>query len=270
MVIRSQRLGKIMEPQPCFNLNHAIDQWRTALTSRDSVNSAQLHELETHLRDAVALWESRGLTQAESFHIASSRLGAPSAIAAEFEKEDPLGPWRTRFFWMLVGLMSLAFMSRFTNLLVTGFCILTVNRWVPDAGSRYIPIEFLGNGFFETGITDFLDIDIPSVVQIIVSISFPALLYFASKWLTTRTTARNRARASRLALGLALIVLLVGTNLLDTASQVFLRGLLFGDEAFHFNWTPQTLLFSVFYPTALAILAARFAPGVTATSAADR
>ncbi|MBX3733648.1 MAG: hypothetical protein KF791_13760 [Verrucomicrobiae bacterium] len=96
-----------MESTTPFDLNEAIQRWREDLAPSPAFRSGDLDELESHLRDASALLQTRGLTEPEAFLIASRRLGRPETLALEFGKVHGDAVWRTRLLWMIAVAMLL-------------------------------------------------------------------------------------------------------------------------------------------------------------------
>jgi hypothetical protein len=103
MAGRSQHPVQIMENQTRFNLNAAIENWRHELASQPNLASDDRRELETHLRDAIAGFQKRGLNDEESFWLARRRVGQPQQLGEEFVKADPAKVWRERILWIAVG-----------------------------------------------------------------------------------------------------------------------------------------------------------------------
>jgi hypothetical protein len=93
-----------MENQARFDLNAAIESWRQELAAQPHLASEDRRELETHLRDAIAGFQQRGLSDEESFWLARRRVGQPKQLGEEFVKADPAKVWRERFFWMVLAL----------------------------------------------------------------------------------------------------------------------------------------------------------------------
>ena len=100
MAGRSQHPVQIMENQTRFDLNAAIENWRHELAAQPNLASDDRRELETHLRDAIAGFQQRGLNDEESFWLARRRVGQPQQLGEEFVKADPAKVWRERIFWM--------------------------------------------------------------------------------------------------------------------------------------------------------------------------
>jgi len=56
-----------MENQTRFDLNAAVENWRNELAAQPNLAPDDRRELETHLRDAIAGFQQRGLNDEESF-----------------------------------------------------------------------------------------------------------------------------------------------------------------------------------------------------------
>jgi hypothetical protein len=100
-----------METPTSFDLNHAIQQWRENLSQSPAFRGENLNELESHLRDSVATFETRGLSVGEAFLVATRRIGASNALATEFGKVNGPTIWLDRLFWMLIGYQVWFFIS---------------------------------------------------------------------------------------------------------------------------------------------------------------
>jgi hypothetical protein len=100
MADRSQHPGQIMEAQTRYDLNAAVESWRAELAAQPNLTAEVRRELETHLRDAIAGFQQRGLNNEESFWLACKRVGQPPQLGEEFVKADPAAFWRERVFWM--------------------------------------------------------------------------------------------------------------------------------------------------------------------------
>ena len=61
-----------METPTSFDLNEALRCWRAGLSQSPQLRAENLAELEAHLRDGVAAWQARGLTEEEAFLLAGS------------------------------------------------------------------------------------------------------------------------------------------------------------------------------------------------------
>ena len=80
-----------------------MENWRQELAEQLNLASDDRRELETHLRDAVAGFQRRGLNDEESFWLARRRVGQPKQLAEEFMKANPAAVWRERILWITVG-----------------------------------------------------------------------------------------------------------------------------------------------------------------------
>jgi hypothetical protein len=107
MADRSQHPGQIMETQTRYDLNAAIENWRAELAAQPNLTMEVRRELETHLRDAIAGFQQRGLNDEESFWLACKRVGQPPRLGEEFMKINPAVRWQERVFWMALILFSL-------------------------------------------------------------------------------------------------------------------------------------------------------------------
>ena len=113
MADRSQHLEQIMENQTRYDLNSAIESWRQELAAQAGLTAEVRRELETHLRDAIAGFQQRGLNDEESFWLARRRVGQPQLLGEEFVKADPSQVWGERVFWMVLACL---IVSLWTNI----------------------------------------------------------------------------------------------------------------------------------------------------------
>ena len=135
MAGRSQLPVQIMENQTRYDLNAAVENWRNELAAQPNLASDDRRELETHLRDAIAGFQQRGLNDEESFWLARRRVGQPLQIGEEFVKADPAKVWRERVFWMALILFlvnTLGSVPRFVGALI-----------VPAGPAENLPAEIL-------------------------------------------------------------------------------------------------------------------------------
>ena len=86
-----------------FDLKLAIQRWRENLAQSPAFRSENLNELESHLRDSTATLQTRGLSEAEAFLIASRRVGDGPQLETEFRKINRKTTWADRILWMLIG-----------------------------------------------------------------------------------------------------------------------------------------------------------------------
>ena len=90
-----------------FGLEDAIEKWKEALISEGTINSEERLELESHLRESVVELQSQSLSEQEAFLVAANRVGRPSELQQEFEKNSSASRWRYRLFWMFAGSLGL-------------------------------------------------------------------------------------------------------------------------------------------------------------------
>lgn len=115
MAGRSQLPVQTMENQTRFDLNAAVENWRNELAAQPNLATDDRRELETHLRDAIAGFQQRGLNDEESFWLARRRVGQPQQLVEEFVKANPTKVWRERAFWMLSCIFLLNTLGVFTR-----------------------------------------------------------------------------------------------------------------------------------------------------------
>ncbi len=112
---RPRNSHQIMENPATFDLNQAIQQWRQQLAASPVIRLDDVDELESHLRDAVAAMESKGLTSAEAFWIARHRLGTGDSLQGEFGKVNASQIWLDRTLWMIAGSIGIGTISSITH-----------------------------------------------------------------------------------------------------------------------------------------------------------
>ena len=107
----SQLPVQIMENQTRFDLNAAVENWRNELAAQPNLATDDRRELETHLRDAIAGFQQRGLNGEESFWLARRRVGQLPQLGEEFVKADPAKVWRERAFGMIAAILAAFLLS---------------------------------------------------------------------------------------------------------------------------------------------------------------
>ncbi|PZR52568.1 hypothetical protein DNL40_11630 [Xylanimonas oleitrophica] len=75
-------------------LEAQIDQWRAYLQRRQAVVSADVDELEDHLRGQIADLTAGGLDDDEAFLVAVKRMGGLDAVSREFAREHSDRLWK--------------------------------------------------------------------------------------------------------------------------------------------------------------------------------
>ena len=105
-----------MENPTPFDLNAAIHRWQQDLAASLAVDVDNLEELTAHLRDSIQRLKATGLSEAESFLVASRRMGTMDQLSGEFSKVNGGLVWRVRAFWMLAGTLVYLGASQGSNL----------------------------------------------------------------------------------------------------------------------------------------------------------
>jgi hypothetical protein len=81
-------------PDHTVSLEEEIDQWRSYLRRRQAIHSADIAELEDHLREQVAVLVEAGLATDEAFLVAVKRMGNLDALSWEFALEHSERLWK--------------------------------------------------------------------------------------------------------------------------------------------------------------------------------
>src|SRR5215213_1288307 len=76
------------------SLEEQIDQWRSYLRRRQAIHSADIAELEDHLREQVAVMVDAGLDTDEAFLVAVKRMGDLDTLSREFAREHSDRLWK--------------------------------------------------------------------------------------------------------------------------------------------------------------------------------
>jgi hypothetical protein len=76
------------------SLEQQIAQWRDYLRRRRAIHSADLRELEDHLRDQMAALADSGLQADEAFLVAVKRMGNLDVLSREFAREHAERLWK--------------------------------------------------------------------------------------------------------------------------------------------------------------------------------
>src|ERR687889_1343475 len=81
-------------PDPAVSLEAQIDRWRSYLRRRQAIHSADVAELEDHLREQVAVLLDAGLATDEAFLVAVKRMGSLDALSREYALEHSDRLWK--------------------------------------------------------------------------------------------------------------------------------------------------------------------------------
>lgn len=99
-----------------FQLEHAIENWRSGLLQNQSVQDSDIDELESHLRDETDNLMLSGLSEEEAFMVSTHRIGDQQVVGQEFAKVNAKEIWRNRLFWMLSGVFIFMLITLFSSL----------------------------------------------------------------------------------------------------------------------------------------------------------
>ena len=121
---RPHHTHQTMENQTSFDLNEAVHSWRQSLAASPSLTPENVDELESHLRDGVEKLQPIGLSPAEAFMVARSRIGSADKLEAEFGKANPERLWVNRIKWMMVGLVMWNVLRELWNFVLTALISL--------------------------------------------------------------------------------------------------------------------------------------------------
>jgi hypothetical protein len=100
-----------MATTTAFDLNQAILRWRNDLAQSPAFQRENLAELESHLRESIAMLQARELSAEESFLIAVKRMGGGPKLEIEFGHINGKSIWLDRLFWVLVAFQGWAIVS---------------------------------------------------------------------------------------------------------------------------------------------------------------
>src|SRR3954454_7418692 len=75
-------------------LEEQIGQWRSYIRRRQAIHSAEVAELEDHLREQIAVLTDAGLAPDEAFLVAVKRMGGLDALSREFAREHSDRLWK--------------------------------------------------------------------------------------------------------------------------------------------------------------------------------
>lgn len=88
-----------------FNLETQISTWRERMREAGFKSSAQLAELEIHLREEIQQQTKQGLDEADAFNVATQEIGQPGLLQDEFAKvKEPFYRRLKRHFFAFAGI----------------------------------------------------------------------------------------------------------------------------------------------------------------------
>jgi hypothetical protein len=71
-----------------FQLAQSIESWKKQFYYRKGITPWDIYELGQHLEEEIALHQNKGLSDEESFQLATEHLGKPETIENEYSKLD--------------------------------------------------------------------------------------------------------------------------------------------------------------------------------------
>ena len=81
-------------PDDAVLVEEQIARWRSYLLRRQAIHSADVAELEDHLREQIVVLTEAGLTADEAFLVAVKRMGKLDALSREFAREHSDRLWK--------------------------------------------------------------------------------------------------------------------------------------------------------------------------------
>ncbi len=107
-----------------FDLNDHIRKWRSNLARSQTLETSDIDELESHLREEIEQLVASKLSHEEAFLVARHRLGDAASLAEEFAKINGSVLWRKRLFWAAVGLLGYIVATHIAKCASAGFVVL--------------------------------------------------------------------------------------------------------------------------------------------------
>lgn len=114
-----------MENQNRFDLEQALAAWRNDCLSQSGITIEDAKELEGDLRERIANFLERGMSESKAFAAAVGQVGSVKELAREYAKENPIPIWRERVFWILLA----GFAVSVWGLFIDGLFDRLVNRY---------------------------------------------------------------------------------------------------------------------------------------------
>jgi uncharacterized membrane protein YvlD (DUF360 family) len=142
-----------MENQTRFDLNAAVEKWRQELAGQPNLAADDRRELETHLGDAIADFQQRGLNDEECFWLARRRVGHPQELGQEFVKANPAEVYRERVFWLAFGFLIYRLWNSLASSLTSAVSIrasfpgTSLGHWLPNWVSCYVPMGLCSENY---------------------------------------------------------------------------------------------------------------------------
>jgi hypothetical protein len=94
-----------MGEETMSGIERRIEQWRTDMSGREPFSTADIDELESHMRDDIDHLKASGLSDDEAFLVARRRLGDTAALECEYSKVDLSRRLFQRLSWGIMGVL---------------------------------------------------------------------------------------------------------------------------------------------------------------------
>jgi len=133
-----------METQTRYDLNADIEKWRSELAAQPNLTPEVRRELETHLRDAIAGFQQRGLNDEESLWLACKRVGELPQLGKEFKKVMHANPyWNRRLAIAAWALFVFSFLlPSYDNMLGWQCAILQQYFWPHESNDLWMNLHY--------------------------------------------------------------------------------------------------------------------------------
>ncbi len=113
-----------------FDLNEQIIKWRSNLAQSQTLDSSDIDELESHLREEIEHLTGLKLSDEEAFWVANHRLGSTDSLAGEYAKINRSSIFRRSLSLMITGILAYLLATYFAIAASKG-CI-----WLAATGGR--------------------------------------------------------------------------------------------------------------------------------------
>ena len=122
-----------------FDIKTAMNNWQNDLILNQSMHTANIDELVSHLTECIDELKQKGLSEEESFWIVKHRIGDVQALGIEFSKINKAFIWRKRLAWLLSGYFIFATIPDILRLINIPYFKYISSRDPATSFSSYIP-----------------------------------------------------------------------------------------------------------------------------------
>jgi len=110
-----------------FDLVGQIRSWREHLAGEGVYSPSDLDELESHLREEMTTLARTGLSEQETFAVACMRAGDSKDLSPEFAKVNGGMVFRSRLFWMGVGVLGYGLVVMLASVVSKGAILMAAS-----------------------------------------------------------------------------------------------------------------------------------------------